>query len=62
MDQKADSHSYLETLTEKHAAFDVEIDAERQRPAPDSVRLSDLKRRKLAIKDEIVRLTARESA
>ena len=57
MDQKLESPNHLDNLTEKHAAFEAEIDAETQRPAPDSVRLTDLKRRKLAVKDEIARLT-----
>jgi len=57
MDQKLETTSHLDKLTEKHAAFEAEIDAETQRPVPDSVRLTDLKRRKLAVKDEIVRLS-----
>lgn len=57
MDQKSETANHLDILTEKHAAFEAEIDAETQRPAPDSVRLTDLKRRKLAVKDEIARLT-----
>ena len=57
MDQKSEFPKHLYMLTEKHAAFEAEIDAETQRPAPDSVRLTGLKRQKLAVKDEIARLT-----
>ena len=57
MAQKAETPNHLNLLTEKHAALEAEIDSETQHPAPDSVRLTDLKRQKLAIKDEIARLT-----
>ena len=43
-------------LTNKHAALEQAIAEESQRPMPDSLEISRLKREKLLIKDEIARL------
>jgi hypothetical protein len=47
---------YVESLRDKHAFLEQQIDAELHRPLPDQLLLSRLKREKLKIKDEIVRL------
>jgi hypothetical protein len=48
--------SHLESLNEQHTHLEHEIDEEHHRPQPDSIRLSQLKREKLRIKEEIDRL------
>ena len=50
--------SRVESLRQKHQDLEEAIEAENQRPMPDSAVLSDLKRQKLRIKDEIARLDA----
>ena len=47
---------YLATLAARHAGLERAIQEEARRPAPDGLSLTDLKRRKLKVKDEIVRL------
>jgi hypothetical protein len=48
--------SHLTELERKHRALEREIEAERAHPGSDSLRLVELKRRKLSLKDEISRL------
>lgn len=48
--------SHLSELARKHEALEREIEAERIHPGGDSLRLAELKRRKLSLKDEIARL------
>ena len=43
----------LESLRERHATLDAAISEENQRPHPDDVRIHELKREKLRIKDQI---------
>ncbi len=43
----------LESLNDKHATLERAIEAENLRPHPDDIRISELKREKLRIKDEI---------
>jgi len=43
----------VKTLHEKHAELETTIELEENRPLPDDVVLQDLKRQKLAIKDQI---------
>lgn len=45
----------IESLKVKHAALTAAIEAETRRTYPNSVQISDMKRQKLAIKDELVR-------
>jgi hypothetical protein len=47
---------HLLSLRGKHAALDKELLDEMQRPHPDQTHCSSLKRQKLRIKDEILRL------
>jgi hypothetical protein len=48
--------SHLTELERKHQALEREIEAERAHPGTNSLRLAELKRRKLSLKDEIARL------
>ena len=47
---------HLSELTRRHQAIDKQIDSERTHPSTDKLKLTALKRRKLQIKDEIVKL------
>ncbi len=51
--------NWLYRLTVMHKKIDAEIDRERQRRLPDSVRLLRLKTLRLAIKDRMVMLLTR---
>ncbi|MSO89385.1 MAG: DUF465 domain-containing protein [Rhodospirillaceae bacterium] len=47
----------LEALKVKHARLEGEIHDENSRPQPDFVHITELKREKLKIKDELSRMT-----
>lgn len=46
----------LASLSSKHAELEQAIEDENHRPLPDNLLITQLKRRKLRIKDEIARL------
>jgi uncharacterized protein len=48
--------SHLDALTQKHNSLEHFIEEERLRPNPDNLKLSELKRQKLRIKEEMVHL------
>lgn len=48
----------VESLRLKHAELEVALYAEVRRPIPDSESVSDIKRRKLRLKDQIQRMAA----
>ncbi|MEP7209417.1 MAG: DUF465 domain-containing protein [Alphaproteobacteria bacterium] len=48
--------SRIRELNDRHKRLDVAIEAELKHPAGDEVRLHDLKRKKLRLKDEIAQL------
>ena len=48
--------AHLDTLTHKHAALENAIEEEAHRPLPNQLAISELKREKLRVKDEIERL------
>ncbi|MEP9376696.1 DUF465 domain-containing protein [Aquabacter sp. CN5-332] len=50
--------SHLEELQRRHAALQTEINRELAHPASDPLRLAELKRRKLVLKDQITKLRA----
>jgi hypothetical protein len=50
------SQDRIEELQERHAALERAIDEENSRPFPNRDAISDLKRQKLRIKDEIFQL------
>lgn len=47
----------VETLRARHARLEHEIDEEIQRPLPDTIHITELKRQKLRIKEQITRLS-----
>ncbi|MBF0305925.1 MAG: YdcH family protein [Alphaproteobacteria bacterium] len=47
----------LEFLKEKHAALDEAVQSESRRPFPDTMRVKELKLKKLRIKEEMSALT-----
>lgn len=48
--------SHLSALEQKHKTLERQIEDELARPSADEVRLAELKRQKLKLKDEITRL------
>ncbi|WP_336486155.1 YdcH family protein [Methylobacterium nigriterrae] len=50
--------THLSQLTRKHEALEREIQEAIHRPAENDLRIAELKRRKLHLKDEISRLQA----
>jgi hypothetical protein len=52
------ANTHLANLNARHASLDANLAAEARRPLPDQVRLAQLKREKLRLKEEIVRTTA----
>jgi hypothetical protein len=50
----------LDSLKKRHALIKEQIRNEESSPAPDAARLQHLKREKLVLKDEIVRLDAEQ--
>ena len=51
-----DADTRITALNTKHEYLEHAIDFENKRPLPDSLRVTKMKREKLRIKDEIVRL------
>jgi hypothetical protein len=49
--------SHIQRLRDKHASLEASIIGERARPWPDETITSDLKHKKLKIKDEIIALS-----
>lgn len=48
--------SHIQELSDKHHKLDEQIQQELHRPHPDDIILSDLKKRKLRLKEQIERL------
>jgi hypothetical protein len=48
--------AHLEELSEKHRALDRKIEEELGRPTADDLKIAELKRQKLRLRDEIERL------
>ena len=46
----------IDSLRSRHATLEAKLEREECRPHPDDVTVHDMKRQKLAIKDEIMRL------
>ncbi len=49
------ANAHLASLNARHAKLDESVSAETRRPMPDQVRLAQLKREKLKVKEEISR-------
>jgi hypothetical protein len=54
--------NHLATLEQRHDALDKEITREMLYPATDELKLAELKRRKLQLKDEIMKLRGEPSS
>ena len=52
--------SHISELEKKHRAIEKEIETELMHPSSDDTRVSSLKRKKLRIKDELVRIAPTE--
>ncbi len=50
------THEHLVSLKDKHAALDAELSREMLRPLPDTSVLARLKKEKLRLKEQILRL------
>jgi len=50
--------AHVDELAEKHRQLDLKIEEELSRPYADDLKIQELKRQKLALKDELVRLEA----
>jgi len=48
---------HVQTLNQKHAEIDTVITQEEHRPHPDSIRLMQLKKEKLRLKEQLNKLT-----
>lgn len=49
--------AHLQTLEDRHTDIEGKIAREELRPHPDSLRLRDLKKRKLKLKEELSKFT-----
>ena len=49
-------NGHIQELRKKHEALSVRVEAEQRSPAADPVHLTELKRQKLRLKEEITRL------
>jgi hypothetical protein len=58
----ADAIRHLQVLEERHRALDAEVDDAQRKRATDPIRLSWLKRQRLALRDAIERLRAPRQA
>lgn len=47
------THPHVAALKARHHDIDDQIATEERRPAPDTARLAELKRRKLKVKEEL---------
>lgn len=48
--------AHLEELSEKHRALEQKIEQEMARPSADTLKITEMKRQKLRLKDEMERL------
>ncbi len=55
-DIRVNSVAHVDQLRDKKSHLEREIEQEEQRPVPDHIRITKLKREKLRIKDEIAQL------
>jgi hypothetical protein len=52
-------HAQVKLLRQEHADLDASIEALTQMPVPDQLLIARLKRKKLSLRDEIVRIESR---
>jgi hypothetical protein len=56
MEFRMTRENHLAVLEQRHDALDKEIEREMLHPAADDLKLAEMKRRKLQLKDEIAKL------
>lgn len=49
--------SHLQELRRKHSALSIEVEEAQRNPAEDPLRIAELKKQKLRLKEEIYRLS-----
>jgi len=54
--------AHVEELSGKHRALDKQIQEETAKPASDSLRIAELKRQKLVLKDRMTRLRTQQKS
>ena len=47
----------IESLKEKHQTLESALETEHHRPHPDDIEIAELKKQKLAVKDELAQLS-----
>ena len=52
------THPHMTELKRRHAALSAEVEAMQRSPGTDDLRIASLKKQKLAIKEEMVRMSA----
>jgi hypothetical protein len=57
-DEEKALHARLKVLQQEHADLDASIEALTQMPVPDQLMIARLKRKKLVLRDEIVKIEA----
>lgn len=50
--------SHLKTLRSKHAKLEADIQTEHSRPIPDTIKLSELKKEKMRLKEQMQQVQA----
>lgn len=50
---------HLKALKDKHSDLDIKLAEEEARPLPDSIKIQELKKQKLAVKQEIEEIEAK---
>jgi hypothetical protein len=58
-DEEKALHARLKALMQEHADLDASIEALGHMPVPDQLMIARLKRKKLTLRDEIVKIEAR---
>ena len=58
-EEEAALHARVRLLRQEHADLDASIEALGQTPTPDQLLIARLKRKKLVLRDEIVKIEAR---
>ena len=57
--EERELHDRVKALRQEHTDLDAAIEALGAMPVPDQLRIARMKRRKLALRDEIVKIEAR---
>ena len=58
-DEERELHDRVKALRQEHADLDASIEALGAMPVPDQLRIARMKRKKLSVRDEIVKIESR---